>query len=214
MLFAIGVFVAGLTTFYTFRLFFVVFFSKEKSEAASHAHESNLIITLPLVILAVFSLIGGLIGIQGVYHAFFSGEAETSAGFAAALFEPFTHSPVAASLGLLAFAIGLVAAFALYKNAATDPLPAKLGPLADWMKNKFYFDELYEYAFVWPHDFIAAVMNFIDRWIVEGVCIGLVRGGTDLSGRMLRQFQTGNLQTYAFLFVFGVAVLLYFVLVK
>ena len=116
--------------------------------------------------------------------------------------------------GLLAFAIGLVAAFSLYKNAATDPLPAKLGPLAEWMKNKFYFDELYEATFIRLHDAIAAVMAFIDRWILEGACIGLIRGGTDLTGRMLRQVQTGNLQTYAFLFVFGVALLLYFVLVK
>jgi hypothetical protein len=57
-------------------------------------------------------------------------------------------------------------------------------------------------------------MGVIDRWLVEGICIGLVRGGTDLTGRALRLMQTGNLQTYAFLFVFGVALLLYFVLVK
>ena len=52
LLFAVAVFVAGLTAFYTFRLFFVVFFGKEKSEAASHAHESPLVMTLPLVVLA------------------------------------------------------------------------------------------------------------------------------------------------------------------
>jgi NADH-quinone oxidoreductase subunit L len=57
-------------------------------------------------------------------------------------------------------------------------------------------------------------MDVIDRWFVEGFCIGLVRGGTDFSGRALRLMQTGNLQTYAFLFVLGVAALLYFVLVK
>ena len=44
--------------------------------------------------------------------------------------------------------------------------------------------------------------------------IGAIRGGTDLSGRALRLVQTGNLQTYAFLFVLGVALLLYFVLGK
>jgi NADH-quinone oxidoreductase subunit L len=57
-------------------------------------------------------------------------------------------------------------------------------------------------------------MDWIDRWVVAGAGIGFIRGGTDLTGRMLRLMQTGNLQTYAFLFVFGVAVLLYFVLVK
>ena len=214
LLFANGVFIAGLTTFYTFRLFFVVFFGKEKSEAASHAHESSLIITLPLVVLAVFSLIGGLVGIQGIYHYYFSGEAETPAGFAAVLVEPFAHSPLAALLGLLAFAVGLVAAWSQYAKATTDPLPAKLGGLAVAMRDKFYFDELYEATVIRAHDFIASVMGGIDRYLVEGFCIGLIRGGTDLTGRVLRLVQTGNLQTYAFLFVFGVAVLLYFVLGK
>ncbi|HEY2328419.1 MAG TPA: NADH-quinone oxidoreductase subunit L, partial [Verrucomicrobiae bacterium] len=77
-----------------------------------------------------------------------------------------------------------------------------------------YFDELYEATVIRLHDSIAAVFDFIDRWILEGVIIGAIRGGTDLSGRALRLAQTGNLQTYAFLFIFGVAVLLYFVLGK
>ena len=55
----VAVFVAGLTAFYTFRLFFVVFFGKEKTDHAKHAHESPLIITAPLVILAIFAAIGG-----------------------------------------------------------------------------------------------------------------------------------------------------------
>jgi len=45
------------------------------------------------------------------------------------------------------------------------------------------------------------VADWIDRWIVEGAIIGAIRGGTDLTGRALRLAQTGNLQTYAFLFV-------------
>ena len=100
------------------------------------------------------------------------------------------------------------------RNAAADPLPAKLGGLATAMKNRFYFDELYEATFIRAHDALAAVANWIDQWLVEGFCIGFVRGGTDLSGRALRLLQTGNLQTYAFLFTLGVAVLLYLVLGK
>lgn len=213
-LFATGVAVAGLTTFYTFRLFFVVFLGREKSEAASHAHESPLVMTLPLIVLAVFSVIGGLIGIPAIYHYSLPAGSEQPAGFFAALFEPFTHSPLAASLGLLAFAIGLAAAWALYGKAETDPLPAKLGWAARWMKNKFYFDEIYEATFIRAHDVIAAIAAGIDRLVVEILAIGTIRGGTNLTGRMLRLLQTGSLQTYAFLFVFGVAVVLYFVLVK
>jgi NADH-quinone oxidoreductase subunit L len=85
---------------------------------------------------------------------------------------------------------------------------------AELMKHRFYFDEFYEATFIRAHDFIAAVADVIDRWVVEGFCIGLVRGGTSLTGRALRLLQTGNLQTYAFLFVLGVAVVLWFVLGK
>jgi NADH-quinone oxidoreductase subunit L len=211
-LFFIGVFVAALTTFYTFRLFFVVFCGKEKSEHAEHAHESGWIITLPLVVLAVLAAVGGFIGITNNYNSQFIAGSE-SLSFWQQLLEPL-HNIGPMLGGIAAVAIGFFLALSLYKNAETDPLPAKLGGLATAMKNKFYFDELYQATFIWLHDAIAAVMDFIDRWIVEVLCIGLIRGGTDLTGRMLRQLQTGNLQTYAFLFVFGVAVLLYIVLVK
>ncbi len=212
LLFGVGVFVACLTTFYIFRLFFVVFLGKEKSDLSSHAHESPPVMTGPLLVLAVFSVIGGYIGIEGIYNRMFAAQPETSAGFAAALVAPFHAAPMAAWLGILAFFIGLACAYGLYAKADKDPLPEILGPLATAMKNKFYFDELYEGVFVRAHDCIAAVMNGIDRWLVEGFCIGLIRGGTDLTGRCLRYFQTGNLQTYAFLFVLGVVVALYVVL--
>jgi NADH-quinone oxidoreductase subunit L len=212
LLFAVAVFVAGLTAFYTFRLFFVVFFGKEKSDHAKHAHESPLIITAPLVILAVFAAIGGFIGIANNYGSQFAADHETLS-IAQQLLEPL-KTPVPMLIGIGVALAGIFLAFSLYKNAATDPLPTKLGGLATAMKNKFYFDELYEATFIRAHDFLAAVADWIDRWIVEGACIGLIRGGTDLSGRALRLAQTGNLQTYAFLFVLGVALLLYFVLGK
>ncbi|HEX3626526.1 MAG TPA: NADH-quinone oxidoreductase subunit L [Verrucomicrobiae bacterium] len=212
LLFAVGVFVACLTTFYTFRLFFVVFCGKEKSDTASHAHESPAVMTFPLIVLAVFAFIGGFIGVEGVYNRIFSGEPSESAGFAATIIAPFAHSPLAASLGILAFFIGLGGAYVLYAKADQDPLPQMLGGLSTAMRNKFYFDEIYEATFVRAHDTIAAIADWIDRWIVEGFCIGFIRGGTDLTGRSLRFLQTGNLQTYAFLFVLGVAVALYFVL--
>jgi NADH-quinone oxidoreductase subunit L len=128
------------------------------------------------------------------------------------IIEPFVSSPVVAIGGLLAILVGFFAARALYQNAVNDPLPAKLGGFATAMKNRFYFDEIYEATFIRAHDFIAAVADFIDRWVVDWGGIGLVRGGTDISGRALRLMQTGNLQTYAFLFVLGVAVVLWCVL--
>ncbi len=210
LLFGVAVFVAALTAFYTFRLFFVVFFGREKSKAASHAHESPLVMTLPLLALALFAAIGGFIGITNNYGSqFFDGHKTLSV--AQQVLEPLEKAgPMLC--GLAAAVVGIFLAFLLYQNVVSDPLPAKLGGLATAMKNKFYFDELYEATFIRSHDFIATVMDVIDRWFVEGFCIGLVRGGTDFTGRALRLVQTGNLQTYAFLFVLGVAVVLYFVL--
>ena len=211
-LFALGVVVAGLTTFYMFRLFYVAFLGKAKTDAAEHAHESPAVMSWPLLVLAVFAVIGGIIGVSETYAAQF-GEAEHTS-IAQRIVEPFTHSPVAATIGILAVIVGFFAARTLYRNATNDPLPAKLGGFATAMKNRFYFDEIYEATFIRAHDFIAAVMDWIDRWLVDWACIGLVRGGTDFSGRALRLVQTGNLQTYAFLFVLGVAVVLWFALGK
>jgi NADH-quinone oxidoreductase subunit L len=211
-LFVLGAAVAGLTTFYIFRLFYVAFLGKAKTEAAEHAHESPAVMSWPLLVLAVFAVIGGFIGVSETYAAQF-GEAEHTS-ISQRIIEPFTHSPVAATIGILAVIVGFFAAFKLYRNAETDPLPAKLGGFATAMKNRFYFDEIYEATFIRVHDFIATVMDWIDRWLVDWACIGLVRGGTDITGRALRLVQTGNLQTYAFLFALGVAVVLYFVLGK
>jgi NADH-quinone oxidoreductase subunit L len=211
-LFVLGVFVAGLTTFYMFRLFFVAFVGRSRTETAGHAHESPAVMTWPLQVLAVFAIVGGVIGVSETYAAQF-GEAEHTS-IAQRMVEPFTHSPVAATIGILAVIAGFFAAFKLHRNTETDPLPAKLGGFATAMKNRFYFDEIYEATFIRAHDYIAAVMDWIDRWLVDWAGIGLVRGGTDISGRALRLMQTGNLQTYAFLFALGVAVVLYFVLGK
>jgi len=212
LLFGVGVFVAALTTFYMFRLFFVAFLGDARNEKAKHAHESPAVMTLPLVVLALFAVIGGFIGITNNYGSQFTPDRE-SLSMAGQALEPL-HNIVPMLLGIGAVAVGLFAAWTLYGRAATDPLPARLGGLAEAMKNKFYFDELYEATVIRWHDWIAAVCDWFDRWMIEGFCIGLIRGGTNLSGRMLRLVQTGNLQTYAFLFVFGLAVLLYFVLVK
>ena len=212
VLFGVAVFVAGLTTFYMFRLFFVAFLGEPRTEKANHAHESPVVMTGPLVVLAVLAVFGGFIGITTIYNSQFAPDAEKLT-VVQQLLEPL-HNIVPMLLGIGAVAVGLFGAYSLYGKTETDPLPAKLGGLATAMKNRFYFDELYEATFIRLHDTLAAVADFIDRWLVEGLCIGFIRGGTDLSGRTLRLLQTGNLQTYAFLFTLGVAVVLYLMLGK
>ncbi len=213
--FALGVVVAILTTFYMFRLVFVVFGNATRSESAGHAHESPPVMVIPLRILAIFSVIGGFIGIENIYggQLFLVGaEGHESLSVGRQLIAPFVDAPGATTLGLLAVVIGFIAAYTLYAKAATDPLPAKLGALSVWMRNRFYFDELYQATFIRFHDFLAAVADWIDRWLIAGLGVRGVHGTTELVGRALRQVQTGNLQTYAFLFALGVAFLLYFVL--
>ena len=218
-LFAVAVFVAVLTTFYMFRLFFVALVGEPRTKEASHAHESPGVMIWPLRILAVLAIVGGVIGISEIFNSqFVSGEhaeaGEHTLTFVQRLTEPFTHAPVAAGVGIAATLIGFLLARALYGKAKSDPLPAKLGWLSRAMANRFYFDELYEATAIRAHDFIAAIADWIDRLFVEGFCIGLLRGGTDLTGRTLRLVQTGNLQAYAFLFVLGVLAVLWFVLGK
>jgi NADH-quinone oxidoreductase subunit L len=211
--FGMGVLVAVLTTFYMFRLVFVVFATRARDEAAKHAHESPPVMLFPLRILAVFSVLGGCIGIETIFgKQFESAGGEGVPSILQQFVAPFVHAPLAATVGLVAVVIGFGAAFVLYHNAAEDPLPARLGGLSVWMRNRFYFDELYEATVIRFHDFIAAVASWIDRWLIAGLAVRGTHGTTEIVGRLLRQFQTGNLQTYAFLFVLGVAFLLYFVL--
>ena len=80
------------------------------------------------------------------------------------------------------------------------------------LRNRFYFDEFYEATFIRLHHTLAAIADWFDRWIVAGLMVRGTHGAIELFGRSLRLAQSGNLQTYAFLFVLGVAVVLYLVL--
>ena len=139
-------------------------------------------------------------------------QVERNVSFARQIIAPILDAPLAASAGLLAVLVGFAAAYVLYAKAAKDPLPEKLGALARAMRNRFYFDEIYQATFIRFHDFLAAIAGWFDRWIIAGVAVRGTHGTTDLVGRALRLFQTGNLQTYAFLFALGVALVLYLAL--
>ncbi len=212
ILFAVAVFVAALTAFYMFRLLFVVFFGPAKSDAAGHAHESPKVMTTPLIILAVFSVIGGFIGIEVfVGKMFVTGEAHHG-GWIESLLQPFGHNLLAAMFGILAALVGISLAYATYWNATKDPLVTKLGWLSRAMQNRFYFDELYSALISVTHEALSKLADWFDRWIIAGLGVRGVHGSTEIFGRALRMVQTGNLQTYAFLFALGVALVLILVL--
>ena len=195
-LFVLGAAVAGLTTFYMFRLFYVAFLGEVEDpvhQGSRPRRRTNRPPSNPagdglaIAVLAVFAVIGGVIGISEIFDSQFISDihAEHASRSLQKLFEPFAHAPVAAIIGLFAVVAGFFAASDVYRNAENDPLPAKLGGFATAMKNRFYFDEIYEATFIRAHDFIAAVMDWIDRWLVDWAGIGLVRGGTDITGRAL-----------------------------
>jgi NADH-quinone oxidoreductase subunit L len=211
-LFILATLVAAVTTFYMFRLWFVAFRGEARSEEASHAHESPGVMIWPLRLLAVASIFAGIVGIDHFIAGAFGGEHGHSLPWYQAILEPFSHSPMAALFGLMATAVGFSLAYTLYGKAASDPLPAKLGVLSRAMRNRFYFDELYTGLIAITHEVISRVAAWVDRWLISGLMVRGTHGTTELAGRALRLVQTGNLQTYAFLLVVGVAVLLYLVL--
>ncbi|HEX4119601.1 MAG TPA: NADH-quinone oxidoreductase subunit L [Verrucomicrobiae bacterium] len=207
-LFAIGVFVAFLTTLYMFRLVFVVFLGKAKSNLTAHAHEAHPVMTGPLIILAIASLGAGFFGISQFITPQLLPQAEVGPVFAP--FEPFQNSPWPAFLGLAAFFVGLATAWVLYANAESDPLPKSFGEVCVVLRRKFYFDELYAELIAVTQDALAQAADGVD--FVLKLLVRLIHGSTELTGRGLRLFQTGNLQTYALLFAAGIALVLYLML--
>lgn len=198
-LFVLGSLVAVLTTFYMFRLFLVAFLGDSRSPEAGQAHESPRVMTVPLVLLAVPSAVAGVVGIQKLYGQQLGAP-------------PAGHAAIAMAASFVAVLIGLALAFSLYRRAGRDPLPEKLGALAEAMRNRFYLDELYQATVIRLQDIVAAAAEWVDRWLVAGLLVRGLHGSVELTGRALRFVQTGNLGTYAFLVALGMAVLLYFLI--
>jgi NADH-quinone oxidoreductase subunit L len=199
LLFALAVAVAVLTTFYMFRLVIVAILGMPRADAASQAKESPRVMTLPLLALAVPSLLAGFWSIPGAYGEHL-GHLELE------------HTTLAMIASLVAVVVGLLLAIRLYGGVKTDPLPEKLGQLATLLRQRFYLDELYQATVIRWNDLLATVADLIDRWVIAGVVVRGVHGTTELVGRALRLAQSGNLHTYAVLLVLGVAVVLYFVI--
>ncbi len=172
---------ALLTAFYTGRQFFLVFFGSPRTAAARHAHESTRSMTYPLIVLAIFAIAGGWIGIPesfpglgGIlgnpFHHFIGSLAEALHIEAAAL--PFNIAPV--SISILAALGGLALAWMVYGNrpAASpetpDPLEEPLGRLYVVLQNKYYFDELYAATVVRFAIWLSGVLlNLDQKWAID-----------------------------------------------
>ena len=210
LLFVLGVGIAALTTFYMFRLVLVTFYGGHRSEHAAHAHESPRVMTVPLILLAIPSLLAGLWGLDAfVGHQFPSEHPLEYHGWINAVLEPINHAPLAAAFGLLAVFVGGLLAWNLYGGKVEeDPIPWRFTHLADAMKCRFYFDEIYEFFIGITHEALSRVAAWFDQWMVGGL---LVKGTSilvEITGRLLRLAQTGNIQTYAFMLVAGVVLVI------
>jgi len=214
VLFALAVVVAALTTFYMFRLYFVALRGRARDHGADHAEESPSVMLWPLRFLALASVFAAFWGIDAALRAGLGvddGHGHGAhGGMFATLFEPFGHAPLAAFLGLFATGIGFAVAYAVYgSHPARDPLPDRLGAVSRWMRDRFYFDEVYDVLIRWTHERVAAVSDWVDRWLVRGLLVRGLAGTTDVVGRALRLVLTGSIQTYAFFAAAGLVVVLW-----
>jgi NADH-quinone oxidoreductase subunit L len=180
---------AFLTAFYMLRLVVVVFFGKPRSDQARMGREAPWVMIGPLILLAIPALGAG-------FH------------FAARLFVQLPMEKetgwLVPGLAVAAALSGAVLAIFVYRNRQTDPVDLAA------LRHRFYFDELYSFLIRATQELLAKLSAFIDRWILDGLAIRGASTTTWGVGSLLRLFQVGNLQGYAFLFGVGIVGLIYF----
>ncbi len=206
----------GLTALYMSRLLFVVFFGvfRGTEEQRAHLHESPRVMTLPLVVLAVLSVLGGLLNLPHLLHV--GGSEEWLAHFLgpavgesrpARLLSAQTEWLLMGVASLLA--LGAIA-WAYWSYVVRQQVPkeeAQLAPVERVLADKFYFDELYDWAFVRPVERLSQLLHYYaDAWAIDGVVNGIGSAVKRLGAEM-RRLQNGNIAYYLLGMVFGIALL-------
>ena len=226
LVFGLALMSAGTTGFYMFRMFFVTFHGTYRNHhhAFEKVHESPLLMTLPLLVLAVLSVIGGAVnlphylgeGISGGLHHLLSFDG--GGQFSPILIYPehaveLSHS---AEIALLAMAIGVfVIAFLYTRNkyvvkGSVPEADADQQGMGKVLANKFYVDEAYDMAFVAPLESASDVITeYVDEKALKSAVDGVGTGGYGLS-KLLSKIQNGNIEYYLLYMVIGVSLLLAF----
>lgn len=217
----IGAITAMLTAFYMFRLISLTFYGKERFDQHHvHPHESPALMTVPLMILAFLSVIGGYIGIPKV----FSGE---HGNLFESWLEPI-YAPAMAKLAtfgshshleeILLMAVSVAAAlsaiyFALHvytkKPNIAENVSGKFKGLYNLLLNKYFVDEIYEAGVVQPIQKGSDLFlwKIFDVKIIDGLVDGLAALVQSGSG-IIRKIQNGITQSYALVMMAGIAVVL------
>lgn len=199
-LYILATITAFMTAFYMARLLFVTFMGQPASqEAYDHAHEVSWPMRLPLIVLAVLSVVSGL-------WAHLAGFGEW-VRFGAPVHEGINWVIASSSTVLAVIAIGL--AWKIYgaKAWSADAIAAKCGVLYQLSYHKFYIDEIYAALIKVFVDGIARVLYWIDIHIVDGI-VNALGGLVRAVGEILSPLQNGQAQRYAGVFLCGVIILL------
>jgi NADH-quinone oxidoreductase subunit L len=225
VLWFVGLVTAGLTSFYMFRLWFKTFFGAERFDEkhlghghdahASHGvHESPLVMTFPLMVLAVLSVIGGLVGIP----AALGGHNEFE-HFLAPVFEGSIHGAgvvegshstelTLAVVSLLVAGLGILAAYQFYirKPGSAAALARSAKPVYSLLDHKYWVDEIYGALIITPLLGMARIVlgGLIDTGLVQGTGAGLAATTRGLSS-ITRKMQSGNIRSYAGWLALGAA---------
>jgi NADH-quinone oxidoreductase subunit L len=218
--YVVGVITAMFTSFYMFRLLYLTFYGKFRGtpEQEHHLHESPSTMTVPLIILAILSVIGGFIGIPesfGGHHWLEQYLAPVFANSATILNEQALPGSTEITLMCVSVAAALAALVYAYikyiKNAHVPVDDTEERPvLTNLSYNKFYVDELYDSLVRKPLDALSGFFyKVVDRSGIDGFVNSLGKGAVE-SSKGLRLLQTGNVGFYIFIMVAGiVAILLY-----
>ncbi|HWA08994.1 MAG TPA: proton-conducting transporter membrane subunit [Opitutaceae bacterium] len=194
--FALLAFTAVLTSFYMVRLWILVFLGAPRSDEASHAHEGGLSMTLPLVLLAVLSVVGGYTAIYGhVFDGVWS-------------LIPHAEGVSVLIVSLAVMTAGAGTAFVVYRPAGFDALEQKApGLFGALVALKESFDLVYNYYVKKIQQRFAMLLNFLEQIGLAGL---VIRGGSGLVGLLglgARALHVGNLHAYVYWFLLGAALL-------
>ena len=190
----LAIIVAFLTPFYMTRLVIVAFFGKHRSDDADHSKEVGPIMWVPLALLAFMAIFSA--------YGFLSGPLMAAAPEKGLHF----HWSSTAVLSLVGLAVGVIGAIVLYKGKDSDPISIP------FFANRFYIDEVYEKLIAIFQDGLAKLCDLIDRYLIDPIVARFPAMTAMTTGSILRIFQMGNVQTYAFMFAIAVVALILFLI--